>query len=113
MTIIVLLINERPEEVTEMIRNMKRAEVISSTFDEGAARHVSHNRNWTKDGRVVRCEWYNSALREPDGTLISIYSEVLDVTEARRAEEALERLSPKAVILSGGPASAAVRPRPT
>ena len=40
VTIIVLLIDERPEEVTEMIRNMKRAEVISSTFDEGAARHV-------------------------------------------------------------------------
>jgi PAS domain S-box-containing protein len=56
---------------------------------EHATRHISRNRNWTKDGRVVRCEWYNSALREPDGTLISIYSEVLDVTEARRAEEAL------------------------
>ena len=40
VTIIVLLIDERPEEVTEMIASMKRAEVISSTFDEGAARHV-------------------------------------------------------------------------
>jgi transcription termination factor Rho len=40
VTIIVLLIDERPEEVTEMIASMTRAEVISSTFDEGAARHV-------------------------------------------------------------------------
>jgi transcription termination factor Rho len=40
VTIIVLLIDERPEEVTEMIASMIRAEVISSTFDEGAARHV-------------------------------------------------------------------------
>lgn len=40
VTIIVLLIDERPEEVTEMIANAKRAEVISSTFDEGPARHV-------------------------------------------------------------------------
>jgi transcription termination factor Rho len=40
VTIIILLIDERPEEVTEMIRSTKRAEVISSTFDEGAARHV-------------------------------------------------------------------------
>ncbi len=37
--LIVLLIDERPEEVTEMERSIK-AEVISSTFDEQAARHV-------------------------------------------------------------------------
>ena len=36
---IVLLIDERPEEVTEMQRTV-RGEVISSTFDEPAARHV-------------------------------------------------------------------------
>lgn len=35
----VLLVDERPEEVTEMQRSVK-AEVISSTFDEPAARHV-------------------------------------------------------------------------
>jgi transcription termination factor Rho len=40
VTIIVLLIDERPEEVTEMIASTTRAEVVSSTFDEGAARHV-------------------------------------------------------------------------
>ena len=37
--IIVLLIDERPEEVTEMARNSK-AEVVASTFDEQASRHV-------------------------------------------------------------------------
>ena len=37
--LIVLLIDERPEEVTEMKRTV-RGEVISSTFDEPAARHV-------------------------------------------------------------------------
>ncbi len=37
--LIVLLIDERPEEVTDMQRNVK-AEVISSTFDEQASRHV-------------------------------------------------------------------------
>ena len=37
--LIVLLIDERPEEVTEMQRSV-RGEVISSTFDEPAARHV-------------------------------------------------------------------------
>ena len=37
--LIVLLIDERPEEVTDMKRSVK-GEVISSTFDEPAARHV-------------------------------------------------------------------------
>jgi transcription termination factor Rho len=37
--LIVLLIDERPEEVTEMTRSV-RGEVISSTFDEPASRHV-------------------------------------------------------------------------
>lgn len=37
--LMVLLIDERPEEVTEMERNV-RGEVISSTFDEPATRHV-------------------------------------------------------------------------
>ncbi|HEU4951234.1 MAG TPA: transcription termination factor Rho [Holophagaceae bacterium] len=39
VTLIVLLIDERPEEVTDMERNVK-GEVISSTFDEPATRHV-------------------------------------------------------------------------
>ncbi|HNS72049.1 MAG TPA: transcription termination factor Rho [bacterium] len=39
MKLIVLLIDERPEEVTDMERSVK-AEVISSTFDEPAERHV-------------------------------------------------------------------------
>jgi transcription termination factor Rho len=39
VTLIVLLIDERPEEVTDMHREV-RGEVISSTFDEEASRHV-------------------------------------------------------------------------
>ncbi len=38
--LIVLLIDERPEEVTDMERTVKKAEVISSTFDEPPHRHV-------------------------------------------------------------------------
>jgi transcription termination factor Rho len=40
VTLIMLLIDERPEEVTDMQTNVPRAEVISSTFDEPADRHV-------------------------------------------------------------------------
>ncbi len=38
--LIVLLVDERPEEVTDMARSVK-AEVVSSTFDEPASRHVA------------------------------------------------------------------------
>ncbi len=40
VTLIVLLIDERPEEVTDWQRQVKAAEVISSTFDEPAQRHA-------------------------------------------------------------------------
>lgn len=39
VTLIVLLIDERPEEVTDMLREVK-GEVVSSTFDEAPQRHV-------------------------------------------------------------------------
>lgn len=38
--LIVLLVDERPEEVTDMKRSLKRSEVIYSTFDEQASHHV-------------------------------------------------------------------------
>ncbi len=53
--LIVLLIDERPEEVTDMARNVK-AEVISSTFDEPAERHVRvANIVLEKAKRMVEC----------------------------------------------------------
>ncbi len=53
--LIVLLIDERPEEVTDMARNVK-AEVIASTFDESAERHVKvANIVLEKAKRLVEC----------------------------------------------------------
>jgi transcription termination factor Rho len=40
VSLIILLIDERPEEVTDVVQNVLGAEVISSTFDEAADRHV-------------------------------------------------------------------------
>ncbi len=52
---IILLIDERPEEVTDMARNVN-AEVISSTFDEPAERHVKiSNLVMEKARRMVEC----------------------------------------------------------
>ncbi|KAM3106539.1 PAS domain S-box protein [Phormidesmis sp. 146-33] len=47
---------------------------------------VVHNRNYTRLGKVVHCEWYNSALVDRSGNLISILSLVLDVTDRVRIQ---------------------------
>ncbi len=53
--LIILLIDERPEEVTDMARSVK-AEVISSTFDEQAERHVKvSSMVLEKAKRMVEC----------------------------------------------------------
>lgn len=53
--LMILLIDERPEEVTDMARSVK-AEVISSTFDEQADRHVKvSNMVLEKAKRMVEC----------------------------------------------------------
>ena len=53
--LIILLVDERPEEVTDMARNVK-AEVIASTFDEPAERHVRvSNIVLEKAKRMVEC----------------------------------------------------------
>ena len=54
----------------------------------GAELHgVQRNRNYTKDGSVLYCEWYNSVLHDENGQLVSVLSLVLDVTDRRHAEE--------------------------
>jgi transcription termination factor Rho len=53
--LIILLIDERPEEVTDMARNVK-AEVVASTFDEQADNHVKvSNMVLEKAKRLVEC----------------------------------------------------------
>ena len=48
---------------------------------------LQRNRNYTKDGSVLYCEWYNSVLHDENGKLVSVLSLVLDVTARTLAEE--------------------------
>jgi PAS domain S-box-containing protein len=48
---------------------------------------VLRNRNYTRDGSILYCEWYNSVLRDEHGNLVSVLSLVLDVTVRELAEE--------------------------
>jgi PAS domain S-box-containing protein len=60
--------------------------------NEGKEHHgISRNRNYTKLGNILHCEWYNSALYNEAGKLVSVLSLVLDVTVATRIEEALRK----------------------
>jgi len=60
--------------------------------NEGQELHgISRNRNYTKLGGILHCEWYNSALYTEAGKLVSVLSLVLDVTVATRIEEALRK----------------------
>ncbi|WP_434683670.1 PAS domain S-box protein [Pseudanabaena minima] len=47
------------------------------------------NRNYHKDGSVIYCEWYNSALVDESGNLISILSLAHNVSDRKRLEQEL------------------------
>ena len=84
---IVLLIDERPEEVTEMARHVK-AEVVASTFDEQAARHVRvAEMVLEKAKRMVEC-----------GHDVVIFLD--SITRLARAYNSVQPASGK--VLSGG-----------
>ena len=47
-------------------------------------------RNYTRDGRLLHCEWHNRANRDADGRLVSLLSFAKDLTLQVRAERALD-----------------------
>jgi PAS domain S-box-containing protein/putative nucleotidyltransferase with HDIG domain len=49
----------------------------------------SVNKNLTKDGRTILCEWSNTPLAGPDGKITRVLSMAQDITERVRAQEAL------------------------
>jgi PAS domain S-box-containing protein len=68
------------------------AEVCQQLVYGEEAHIFSYNRNYTKDRKIVHCEWYNSSLRDESGRMISVLSLVLDVTERKQAEQEREQL---------------------
>jgi PAS domain S-box-containing protein len=67
-------------------------------------RNVGVNRNCRKDGAVVECVWYNSAIYDAEGRLTSILSQVLDITERKRTEQRLlqAQKTESIAVLAGG-----------
>ena len=54
---------------------------------------ISTNRNYTKEGKVKECTWYNSVLTNKSGELTSILSLVQDITLRKKAENVLKKLN--------------------
>jgi PAS domain S-box-containing protein len=65
------------------------ADAIGRLLDSATRYVKSTNRNRTRDGRSLSCEWYNSVLHDDEGRIDRVFSLVLDVSEREEAMEAL------------------------
>jgi len=74
-----------PEHARAQVR------VVAQRLVRGRGGERSTNENVTKDGRIIVCDWYNTALVDPQGQVIGMASLVEDITERKHAEEALKR----------------------
>jgi PAS domain S-box-containing protein len=68
----------------------KVAHAIGRLLDSATRYVMSANRNRTRDGRTLCCEWYNSVLHDERGGIDRVFSLVLDVSEREAAMEQLK-----------------------
>jgi len=62
-------------------------QLLSGKIEKNNIQH----RNYTKDGRVIWCDWFNSVLKDKEGKVITIMSMVQDITERKENEEKLRQ----------------------
>ena len=63
-------------------------EVITQLLNRTGGNYTV-NKNLTKDGRCIICEWHNQLLIDGEGKTVGVFSMVLDITERCRIEEQL------------------------
>lgn len=66
------IVEEERERIEKLINDMKNGSNTSN---------ITINKNYTKEGDIRTCAWYNSCMNDESGGLISIYSLVEDITE--------------------------------
>jgi diguanylate cyclase (GGDEF)-like protein/PAS domain S-box-containing protein len=75
---------------TEKILPPEAREVVDevwSSLIENKGGTRSRNENFTKEGKTILCEWYNTPLVGPGGEVIGVASLVDDITERKQSEE--------------------------
>lgn len=78
-----------PYELIVPSEAQSQVEEIWNRLLAGDNSAYSENENTTKDGRVILCDWTNTPLKRPDGTVFGATSMVQDITERKRAEAEL------------------------
>ena len=76
-----------PEAVHKLVDG-----VFESLMNQTGGEH-SINKNITKDGRFIICEWFNTTLVNKDGKAVGVASICHDITEQKKAEESIRKLS--------------------
>jgi two-component system, cell cycle sensor histidine kinase and response regulator CckA len=87
------VMGRHPSEFMIPAGTRPQLEAIISKLVHGDTTVQSTNRNLTKSGRRISCQWTNTPLKEPDGTLVGVLSMVEDVTERKRNDYARELLA--------------------
>jgi PAS domain S-box-containing protein len=71
--------------------DIKIVENTMKKLSDGLSKNVvSYNRNYTKNRQVIHCEWYNTVLYDNNCKMVSVMSQVLDLTDRIKAEEMLK-----------------------
>jgi PAS domain S-box-containing protein len=61
---------------------------VMQRLTDGKSKHViSSNRNYTKTRQIIHCEWYNTILHNSKGEMVSVMSQVLDITDRKNPSD--------------------------
>ena len=81
-----------PEFPLIYIEDLHSVDTINEQLMKGiVSGNLSINRNYTKEGKVIYCEWHNSVLKDEHGNVLTILSLVQDITERKKTEETLNQ----------------------
>ncbi|MGE5655556.1 MAG: PAS domain S-box protein [Actinomycetota bacterium] len=75
-----------------LVAECLQAEINQVVTDLHGQRGRTHyiNENLRKDGRIITCEWYNTAIIDDQGNVIGGAAVVVDITERKKAESRLQ-----------------------
>ncbi|MFM2168518.1 MAG: hypothetical protein RIS79_2889 [Verrucomicrobiota bacterium] len=79
----------------------RAAASLNRLLDRSESRNTCVYRNFTRDGRVLVCEWHNSVLLNEQGEIQSILQLASDITLEKKMESALRAMAEGAKLKSG------------